>query len=99
MKGLNILYTIKKINKYHYLSLVLALFAITSMLMSQQPEGVDVGIRPIVTGDSVHVYHNGPFMVGRGFNIYRQDPGETEFQQINEEPVYGIEYASQLSTV
>jgi fibronectin type 3 domain-containing protein len=67
--------------------------------MGQQPEGVDVGIRTIVTGDSVHVYHNGPFLVGRGFNIYRQDPGGDDFQQLNEEPVYGIEYASQLPTV
>lgn len=33
------------------------------------------------------------------YNFYRKDPGESEFKQINEEPVRGVAYGDQLKVV
>ena len=53
-------------------------------------------IRTAVRQEGVYVYHTFPFRVGHGMNVYRQEPGETEFTQLNESPIRGIRYAAEL---
>lgn len=62
-------------------------------------QGDQQQMRVAVSGDSVYVYHIRSVPLGEGFNIYRRDEGETEFQQLNEQPVQGVFYPSELPSV
>lgn len=55
-------------------------------------------MRYAISGDSVYVYHILPVPVGEGFNIYRKEMGEQDFQQLNSEPVQGIFYPAELAS-
>ena len=55
-------------------------------------------LRVAVRGDSAYVYHTKRLPAGYGFNVYRQQEG-SDFEQVNDAPVRGIQRASQLPAV
>lgn len=61
-----------------------------------QGQNASQQIRYALRGDSVFVYHIKSLNVGQGFNIYRKTAGDTGFVKLNEKPVRGITYASEL---
>lgn len=76
-----------------WLAVGICCILMTSGLPAQVEEPL---IRTAIRGDSVYVYQTTQFRIGHGMNVYRQDPGETEFRQLNESPVRGVQYASEL---
>lgn len=53
-------------------------------------------MRYAVQGDSVFIYHIRPMQPGQGFNVYRKDEGESEFNKLNADVIRGITYANEL---
>jgi fibronectin type 3 domain-containing protein len=79
--------------KFKWICLISVVFLSWSDLYAQVD---DQQLRYAMNGDSVYVYHIQSVPLGDGFNIYRQDEGAEEFQQLNEEPVRGVMYPEEL---
>jgi fibronectin type 3 domain-containing protein len=56
-------------------------------------------MRYAIGEDGVYIYHTERLDIGDGFNIYRSDPGSDEFIKLNEEPLRGTIYPSELPSV
>lgn len=59
-------------------------------------QSIDSEIVSIVNGSDVYLYQFRTMRVDYGYNIYRQDPGDSEFIQLNDEPVRGVLYPDQM---
>ncbi len=81
----------------------LALAAIVSflfaVLMISDASAQTRDMRYAIGEDGVHIYHTERLDIGDGFNIYRSDPGSDEFIKLNEEPIRGAIYPSELPSV
>lgn len=50
----------------------------------------------VIHEEEVHIYHLHLIPIGHGFNIYRKDPGETDYKLLNEEVVKGAQRGDEL---
>ncbi len=59
----------------------------------------EIDYEAIVKGDDVYIYQMQNMRADYGYNVYRQDQGQSDFVLLNEEPVSGVLYPEQIRSV
>lgn len=78
----------------------IALFSICfTTVLAPEISAQNQDMRYAIGEDGVYIYHTERLDIGDGFNIYRSDPGSDEFVKLNEEPLRGAIYPSELPSV
>jgi len=91
---------IQIIDRFRIGLILIALFSCSiTAVMAPKISAQNQDMRYAIGDDGVYIYHTERLDIGDGFNIYRSDQDSDEFIKLNDEPIRGAIYPSELPFV